>query len=342
MKVTVRDIAEKVGLSATSVSLVLNNKPSRITDESKQKIIKAAKEMGYIHKEKKIEPKPMKEKIIGVIHPNLNNLFLNQCICGIESYASLHNYKVLICNVDDTTERTLEYLELLNKLGAEGVIVIPPMDMNVEGNNIGLGEFFKKSKMQILLLDRAIDRVFSDFITSDNKQGAYLATEYLILCGHENIGIIAGTRDVYTSRKRVEGYKEALAYYNISIKNENIYYGDFKSSSGYEAADYFMKKNINAIFTCNDEMAFGVYHYAKDNGLVIGDEISVVGYDDVSICDKLTPTLTSIHQPGELMGKRACELIIKRIKKLEEGTVRDIYFTPQLVERNSVKKVNIN
>ncbi len=342
MKVTVRDIAEKVGLSATSVSLVLNNKPSRITDESKQKIINAAKEMGYIHKEKRIPTKPVKEKILGIIHPNVNNLFLNQCICGIENYAMIHNYKVLICNVEDATERTLEYLELLTKLGTEGVIVIPPIDMNVEGNNTGLGEFFKKSKMQILLLDRAIDRVFCDFITSDNKQGAYLATEHLILCGHNNIGMITGTRDVYTSRKRVEGYKEALAYYNISIKNENIYYGDFKSSSGYEAADYFMKRNINAIFSCNDEMAFGVYHYAKDNGLVVGEDISIVGYDDVSICSKLTPPLTSIHQPGELMGKRACEMIIKRIKKIEEGTVRDIYFTPQLVERNSVKNVNIN
>lgn len=342
MKVTVRDIAEKVGLSATSVSLVLNNKPSRITEESKQKIIKAAKEMGYKHKEKRIEPKSIKEKIIGVIHPNINNLFLNECINGIENYGTIHNYKVLICNVDDTTGRTLDYLELLTRLGVEGVIVIPPMDMNVDGNNIGLGEFFKKNKVQILLLDRAIDRVFCDFITSDNKQGAYLATEYLILCGHDNIGMIAGTREVYTSRKRVEGYKEALAYYNISIKNDNIFYGDFKASSGYEAADYFMKRNINAIFSCNDEMAFGVYQYAEDNGLIIGDSISIVGYDDISTCSKVKPSLTSVHQPGELMGKRACEMLIKRIKKIEEGTVRDIFFTPQLVERNSVKKINLN
>lgn len=338
MKVTVRDIAKKAGVSATSVSLVLNNKPQRISEETKERILNAAKELGYKKKVYQAVRTSNNKKVIGVIHPDLNNLFLNQCVGGIEQYASVYGYKLLICDTEDTTARSLEYLELLTGLGVDGVIVIPPMDMHVQEANTELVRFFKHSSMQFVLLDRAIKNVFCDFFTADNKQGAYLATEHLILNGHSDIGLITGNREVYNCRKQIAGYKEALAYYKFTINDDNIYYGDFHLKSGYAAAKYFLQKNIHAVFSCNDEMAMGVYQYAIDNGLVIGEDISIVGYDDVSTCERLTPPLTSIHQAGELMGKRACEMLIKRITKIEIGVIQNMYFTPQLIERHSVKK----
>lgn len=339
MKVTVRDIAKKAGVSATSVSLVLNNKPQRISEETKDRILNAAKELGYKKKAYQTVRTSNNKKVIGVIHPDLNNLFLNQCVGGIEQYASVYGYKLLICDTEDTTARSLEYLELLTGLGVDGVIVIPPMDMHVQEANTELVRFFKHSTIQFVLLDRAIKNVFCDFFTADNKQGAYLATEHLILNGHNDIGLITGNREVYNCRKQIAGYKEALAYYKFAINEDYIYYGDFHLKSGYAAAEYFLQKNIRAIFSSSDEMAMGVYQYAIDNGLVIGEDISIVGYDDVSTCERLTPPLTSIHQSGELMGKRACEMLIKRITKIETGVSQNMYFTPQLIERRSVKKI---
>lgn len=340
MKVTVKDIAKKAEVSATSVSLVLNDRPSRIPEETKERILKAAEELGYKPaQKKKADSGDQADKVIGVISPDMSNMFINQCIEGIEHYASVYGYRILICNVQNSSERCCEYLMLLPKLNVGGIIVIPPIDMNINDNNIMLGNALKQAKVPFLLLDRAIDRVFCDFITSDNKQGAYMATEHLIYCGHENIGIIAGTREVYNSRKRIEGYKEALAFYNISINPDNIYYGDYKFRSGYDAADYFLKKGIRAIFACNDEMAMGVYQYARDNKLVIGEDISVIGFDDSVMCERVVPPLTSISQPGELMGKKACEMIIKRITKKDGEGIRNTYFAPNLVERSSVRNL---
>lgn len=340
MKVTIKDIAKEAGVSAASVSLVLNDKPSRITEETKKRILDTATQMGYQHKNMDHPMEAPTNKVIGVIHPDMNNMFISQCVDGIENYASVHGYKILICNVQNSSERCCEYLHLLSMLEADGIIVIPPIDMNINGNNVRLGNALKQAKVPFILLDRAIDRVFCDFITSDNKQGAYIATEHLIYYGHENIGMIAGMREVYNSRKRIEGYKEALAFYNISINQENIYYGDYSQASGYEAADFFWKKGIHAIFSTNDEMAMGVYQYAKDNNLTIGEDISIVGFDDNVTCKRVSPPLTSISQSGDLMGKKACEMIIKRIRKTDEDAIRNIYFAPRLIERKSVKRLS--
>lgn len=341
MKVTIRDIAKKAGVSAASVSLVLNDRPSRITEETKARILSAANELGYEPKNKKNIEIIQEDRVLGVIHPDLDNVFINQCVGGIENYASVYGYKTLICNVANSSEHCTAYLSLLSRVEVDGIIMIPPLDMNNHNNNIELGKALKQTQIPYLLLDRAIDRVFCDFITTDNKLGAYTATEHMILNGHKNIGIISGMQEVYNSRKRVEGYKEALVFYNLSIKQENIYYGDYQMASGYAAAGCFWKQGIRAIFACNDEMAMGVYQYAKEYGLTIGDDISIVGFDNVPICERLTPALTSIARSGESMGKKACEMIIKRITKEEKGFIRNTYFAPQLIERSSVKNINI-
>lgn len=336
MKVTVKDVANMAGVSVTSVSLVLNNRPSRITEETKERIMKAAEELGYRHTAKETSNEP-RTKLLGVIHPNCSNPFFNQCLKGIENHAAVSGYKIIVCNVENSMERCLGYFEILASLRVEGIIVMPPIDMNLNDNNIKMGKFFERTKIRLLLLDRAVDRVFCDFITGDNKQGAYLATEHLILSGHSDIGIIAGPREIYNCRKRIEGYKEALVYYGISIAKENIYYGDFTSRSGYRAAGYFEDRDVTAIFACNDLMALGVYQYAADHGLKIGEDLSVVGFDDIPFCDLLSPPLTTIQQPAELMGKRACELMIKRITGEEVEPPRDTYFAPSFIERKSVK-----
>ena len=106
MKVTVKDVANKAGVSVTSVSLVLNNRPSRITQETKERIIKAAEELGYRHTAKEAANEPA-TKLLGVIHPNCSNPFFNQCIKGIENHAAVNGYKVVLCNVENSMERCL-------------------------------------------------------------------------------------------------------------------------------------------------------------------------------------------------------------------------------------------
>lgn len=338
MRVTIKDIAREAQVSAASVSLVLNNRPNRIKEETKNKILDTAKRLGYTMPARKASAVNIRYKTIAVIFPR-GCAFFEECIDGIELHASVHGYKVLLCNGGDISERTIEAIQLMHSQNIKGIILIPPLDMNINGNNVLLGTALKKTGLPFLLLDRAIDRVFCDFVTSSNNSGAYSATEYLILEGHREIGVIAGAREVYNTRKRLEGYKEALAYHFIPIREEYIYYGNFRKESGYQAADYFWKNGIRAIFAMNDEMAWGVYEFARDNGLKIGEDLSVVGFDGSRICDLLTPTLSSVKQDGTAMGRKACEILIGRIEGLDKDAVRNNYFVPQLTAGNSVKTV---
>ncbi|MBU5482199.1 LacI family DNA-binding transcriptional regulator [Blautia sp. MSJ-19] len=346
MKPTVRNIAEKANVSTASVSLVLNDKPSRITEATRERILEAARELGYNFEEKKKKEKQIKENreeiikssaVIGVIRPRYYNEFLDACQKGIDQYSRVYGYHTVICAGNDTTKQTLDSIQFLKSLKVAGLIVIPPMDMNIEKNNEKLGRALKDAGIPFLLLNQAIDRVYCDFITADNKSGGYMATEYLIHNGYDKIGMIVGNREVYTCRKRIEGYKEALAFYNISIKEEYIYYGQYKRQTGYEGMKYLYDLGVKAVFAYDDEIALGVYQYAGENGLTIGKDISVVGFDDVYVSAVLTPPLTTIAQPGEQMGKKACETIINRITGKDKEAVRNTYFSPILVERNSVK-----
>lgn len=346
MKPTVRNIAERANVSIASVSLVLNNKPSRITEATRQKIIEAAKELGYDFEEKKKNEELSldnddnsveRQSIIGVIRPRYYNEFLDACQKGIDQYGQLYGYRTVTCTVNDTTEQTLDRIKFLSDIKVAGLIVVPPMDMNVDTNNEKLGQVLKKVGIPFLLLDQAIDRVYCDFITADNKSGGYMATEYLIHNGHDKIGMIVGAREVYTCRKRIEGYKEALAFYNISIKEEYIFYGQYRRQTGYEGMKYLNELGVHAVVAYDDEIALGVYQYAQEQGLTIGEDISIVGFNNLYVSTILTPPLTSIEQPGELMGKKACETIINRISGKDKDPIRNTYFAPVLVERRSVK-----
>ena len=180
MKPTVRNIAERANVSIASVSLVLNNKPSRITEATRQKIIEAAKELGYNFEEKKKNEELSienvcnnfdKRSIIGVIRPRYYNEFLDACQKGIDEYCQIYGYRTVTCTVNDTTEQTLDRIRFLTDIKVSGLIIVPSMDMNIEDNNEKLGWALKNAGIPFLLLDQAVDRVYCDFITADNKSG---------------------------------------------------------------------------------------------------------------------------------------------------------------------------
>lgn len=337
MRVTIQDIAKEAGVSQSSVSLVLNGKKCRIPAETQKRIMDIAEEKGYQLPKTRVKKSKPSDKIIGVIYQDLDNFVHVQCMKGIEKQASLYGFNVVSCDGGNDMGKNLEYIEILKKIKVSGIILIPSDDMHTEDNNIIIGNALRNSGVHFLLLDQAIKNVFCDFVTSDNKAGASMAVEYLIEHGHKNIGVITGISGVYTTRKRMEGYKETLNLSGISFDEANVYVGNAQKDSGYFAAEYFCKLGINAIFAMNDAMALGVYQYAQEHNLQIGEDISVIGFDYSEECAEVTPSLTSVRQEGLMMGKKACEMIVGRILNQDTGPYRSYYFVPKLIEKKSVK-----
>lgn len=341
MRITIRDIANEAGVSPASVSLVLNDKPSRISEQTRQKILDTADRMGYHARTGTVgaAAKP-RSHVIGIILPGINNSYATEYLIGIEKYAGIYGYRIVSCDLGFNTAKCISYIEFLWKQGVDGIIMMPPDDMNQMENNRLLGDALRSSGRPFVLLSRAIDRVFTDFVTSDFKAGAYAATEHLILNGHQRIGLISGLPEIYNTRKKLEGYKEAMIFYGFSLDNDLIFYGDHTPESGFKAAEYLIEKEASAILSMNDWMAYGVYQYANQHHIRIGEDLSVISFNHSAFCDYLMPPLTSISEEYELLGRKACERLIIRISGKDPDGPKNSYFIPTLMERSSVKKKN--
>ena len=187
MGVTIRDVAERAGVSVASVSLVLNQKESRISEETKQRIIETADALGYRLKKQRrgraAQERPRLEKLICVIFSESEDELTEECISGIEDYASVYGFRVFRMFSSNQSARCAEQISLAAEMGASGLIVIPPADMNAEDHNVLLGEALRGAGLPFVLLDKAIYNVFCDFVTADNKQGAIMAVDYLAEAG---------------------------------------------------------------------------------------------------------------------------------------------------------------
>ena len=167
-----------------------------------------------------------------------------------------------------------------------------------------------------------------------------MAMDHLISYGHRKIGILAGKKGIYNTRKRVEGYQEALTLNGLECDKNLVYYGDYSIPAGYEGMGYLLSRGVTAVVSCNGEMSLGIYEYARKNDKIIGEDVSVVSFGNTREARLVSPTLTNIIQPGEQMGRKASEVIINRIEYKDIGGIKTNYFTPSLSKGESVKKIN--
>ncbi|MGB9779554.1 LacI family DNA-binding transcriptional regulator [Caldanaerobacter sp.] len=335
MAVTIKDIARLANVSVTTVSRVINNKPEGVSEETRQKILKLVRELGYQPNAIARGLVTKKTKTIGLIIPDISNPFFPDIARGVEDSAHIYGYNVFLCNTDDNLEKESEYIKALKEKYVDGIIFtsssIPKHEHIIE---------LVESGIPVVIMDRRVDseNIYGVFL--DNYEGGYIATKHLIDLGHEKIGCITGPLHTKSARERLEGYKKALLDSGIKIDEKLIFEGDYKINGGIIGAERLLKdnKDMSAIFACNDLMAYGAYKTIRSFGYKIPDDISVVGFDDIQLSQILEPQLTTIKQPAYDMGLTAARMLIKLIegKKLKKKIIN---FRPQLVIRQSTKLV---
>lgn len=337
LKVKVKDIAKAAGVSTTAVSLVLNDKPCRLSDSTKEHILRVARELKF-QKEHTINPEALgKVKTVGLVVPDSGNQFFRQLAGEVSQCLFAQGYTVLQCFIEESLDRCYQALESLACKNVDGIIVVVPGSQSKDPKLIKMLKSLQDSGIPMILADRAVYSVFCDFVTADNKHGGRVATEYLFHAGHKKIGCILGKPEVYTVRKRLEGYKQALALLNIPYEKELVFFGLFDAETGKKGTGALLEQGVTGIFAGNDEIAYGIYQYAKEHGIRIPEELSVIGFDNSELCDLLVPPLTSVEQNVTQMGERVAEVMLHNIQGTEmEETPRNYYFTPFIVERESV------
>ena len=337
MKVKVKDIAKAAGVSPSTVSLVLNDRPSRIAEETRENIIRIAREMRFQQEMGSDFKELEKTGVLGMAVPDGMNPFFHRLAEEVSRCAYEQGYVVYQCFTGDDIRCFHTSLKSLVDKNVDGLIVIPPRVMDKD--NVKTLKSLQKSGPPMVLLDRAAFTVFCDFVTADNKFGGRIATEYLIRHGHTRIGCMVGEENIYTARKRVNGYCEAVSNTGIPYDSELIYYGHYDVESGRKGAALLIDKGVTAVMAGNDLMAYGAYLCAQEKGLSIPEDLSVIGYDNTVLCDQFRVPLTSVDQNGDMMASKVIEILTERIEEAgaeEAAPYRNYYFTPHIVERESV------
>ncbi|MFQ5603006.1 MAG: GntR family transcriptional regulator [bacterium] len=299
--------------------------------------------LGYLSRQRRLgtfvinrEENREKQTIVGVLVPDIRSGYAPELARGAGDEAAKNKHSLILCNTDDSYVRADFHAERLIEHHVSGVIFVPTA--STDDQNRTILEKFTRNNIQVVIADREIPQTQSDFVTTNNFDGGYEVTDYLIRNGHRKIAVVL-SRLYNTEAKRLAGYKYALEKHGIPI-DSSIVIADktpYVEKHFRESVRTILRKagDITAVFTGNDRIAYLFYSEAHEMGLSIPDDISLVGYDDLPFINSHPTALTTMHQPIYEMGQESMKLIMARIKG-ESIAPQKIVLKSHLVERSSV------
>lgn len=332
---TIYDVARKSGYSITTVSKVLNNYPN-VSEKAKEKVRMVVKEMGYMPNSSAKTLASKRSNLIGVVFSEeldvgIAHPYFNEIIESFKKQIELSNYDLLFVSRNIDTDQS--YYDHLRHRGVDGVIVVVAEMEKVEKELIG-------SDIPAVFID--IDIKNTNVVYSDNTMGSMLAVDYLYELGHRKIAHITGESTNFSAMKRIQGFQKAVEKNQLQIPNNYIVNGGYFS---YEGGQVAMKQLLmledrpTAVYVSGDEMAIGAIQTIKDSGLRVPEDISIIGFDDISIAKYLDPPLTTIRQEKSIIGKQAAILLLAEIDK-EIKNYKSEVIPVSLVKRGTCQPYN--
>lgn len=333
-RVVIKDLAEKMDLSVSTISRALNNHSS-IGVKTTEKVKKVAKEMGYFPNTVAANLRTNKSRAIGVIVPRIDVHFHSKAISGIEDVAYRYGYNVSIFQSNNSQEREVSITSILQTRMVEGNIVC----LGLSTDDTSHFDVFKKQEVPIVFFDRVPQDPDTNKVIINDFSAAFEATEHLISIGCKNIAHIAGNQSTDIFKHRLEGYKSALKKYNLPVNEKLIAYTKkLNYECGVESANIFLSQQLrpDGLFCANDYTAISAIQTFIKNDYRVPEDIAIVGFSNYPISEFIEPTLTTVDDDAYEMGRNAAKLLFRKIKDDEENVVSEtIVMRTRLIKRNS-------
>jgi LacI family transcriptional regulator len=325
--VTLRDVAAASGVSAQTVSRVINNRPD-VADETRQHVWRVARQLGYRTNTLARSLASRRSYALGVISYAVPDTFFGDVVMAAEREARAHGYVCILTFVEDGPDSLIFMYNLMLERQVDGIVLLAPHP-NLERPT----EF----PVPVITMTCPIRNENVINVDIDNVGGAYQAVHHLVELGHRRIGIITGPVGWKAVADRTEGARRALAEIGCLECDQWIEVSAaWDVNAGYRAACSLLsrQRELSALFCQNDAMALGAYRALHERGLRVPDDVSVVGYDDTPVCLYTVPELTTVRQPSTEIGELLAHLLIGAI---ERGTVsqNDLLMKTELVIRSS-------
>lgn len=341
--VTLTEVAKLSGVSASTVSNVLNGR-SNVGEKTKQRVLQVVKETGYERDYYASGMRKLTSDVVGIVAEDLSE-YTMPIVERIMASCDDNGYKTMLINLrmydkwkdnwyyDDTRLADVLKPAMMQFRAAKvaGIVYV--------GGHCRYIRVLSEYKDIPLVSAYAIssDLQIPSVIINDEK-GGYDVMKYLLSKGHKDIGIIAGKEANHHTRQRMKGVQEALFEAGLTFNPGRVFYGNWKREGGYEGAVELMKNPPTAIMCFNDYMAAGFYDYCREKSIVIGKDISVTGYDDVDVSSYLYPQVSTCRIELDLIGSKAAEVLLEMVKVSLDGN-KDYYKEYDLSEDGNCIKV---
>lgn len=331
---TLQDIAEKLNLSVSSVSRALKDNP-RISGFTKEKVRRAAEELGYVSIDTLGLKKGSASKLIGVIVPKIGYHLYATAISGIEQIAEQFGMRIVVCQSNESSEREKDLVNELINIGVKGVIV----SLASETKTFGHFEKLKRNGIPLVFFNRECNEVLTHKVTIDNQLAAYNAVQHLISIGCERIAYLGGPEILQINRDRAQGYKEALKEAGLKQDTNLLRFSTFDRESAMSAARdlLYQSEYPDGILAFSDQMAISVMLAAKERGISIPEQLSIIGFNNEPVGELLEPSLTSIDQPAFAMGQESAKLLLQPSTEFKLNYEKKV-LNSFIVIRNSTNK----
>lgn len=328
--VTIVEVARASGVSYATVSRVLSGYEF-VREATRNRVMEAVERLGYVVNVQARSLAGGRSQIIGLLVPNLDNGYVGTIMQGIDQELEHTNYDLILYTSHRHPGKESFYVSAIANGLTAGLLLVAPL---VPATYLNV---LRKQNFPCVLIDQADTTENSNVVEATNWQGAYEATRYLSQLGHTRIAFITGALAVRSAVDRLQGYKAALTDCDIPIREELIIEGDYQQRTGFETARSLLQSvdpPPTAIFASNDLSAFGAMDAARECGLRIPDDISIIGFDDIPQASLVYPRLTTVRQPLQEMGQVAVRMLLERIEDQSRPPQRVVLAT-QLVIRDS-------
>lgn len=330
---TINDVARAAGVSKKTVSRVINRSPL-LNEATRKRVEEVIDKLDY-------SPNPQarglalrRSFLIGLIHDNPNAQMVLSAQHGILEALHDTEFELVVRPVDRGSPTMLEDIQrFLERQRLFGVIILPPISENDTIANLCKSVDCRYVRMGSAMLDDS-----SHMVTSNDREAVATATQHLIDLGHRRIGFVAGPHGFRSAHERRKGFEQALDKAGISFPRSLSADGSYRFESGIVAAERLLDlmPRPTAIFACNDEMAAGVIHVARQRGFEVPRDLSVIGFDDTSIASHIWPPMTTVRWPIASMARSAALKIIGASTDDQEGVDEPTLFRSTLIRRASV------
>lgn len=330
-ELNIHDLAKITGFSVATVSRALNGKEKgNMTTKTYKKILDAVKKHGYVPNQLSAGLRSGTTRLLGIIFPGKTNPYYAMLGHLIEKKAFENGYLTYICNSDYDTEHEVDYIRMLRAQRVAAIL------MCSTGLSKTVLEQFESEKSPIILLDEEVKDYKGTSITIDDFKGGYIGTEFLLKNKLSNIAFITGPNKLNSTKNRLKGALSALKDYGFKKESVNFYTGDYSIQSGKDITReiFSQRKEIDAIFCFNDQMAIGSSIILRELKIKVPKQTAILGYDNITYTEFVAPSISTIAIPVQEIADIAVSLVVNR--KMDKPNLKAKFVvSPYLIERES-------